>query len=108
MQIPLLEKDRICSSGSSTTANSTTSRHSAQENPLVASGTIDESLASIFFPPDERIPEGGKRALRVTSQARVMTYDEVHADLERQRKVLEEKKKQEDCAKKRQRTQQQR
>ena len=52
------------------------------------------------------IPEGRKRALQVTSQARVKTSDEVHADLEWQ-KVLEEKK-QEDHAKKRQRTQQQR
>ena len=56
-------------------------------------GIISPDLAAIFNAPDENIPQGRKRPLRIQSKARVMTSDEVVKDLEQQKKNLEEKQK---------------
>ena len=53
----------------------------ASLNPLVTSGIIFEELAKVFYPPDEKIPQGRKRPLRTKSKARVMTDHDVSQNL---------------------------
>ena len=65
-----------------------------QENPLVAAGIVSPDLAQVFAPPDEKIPAGRKRALRVQSKARMMSGDEVYQDIKCQQDLLEEKQRQ--------------
>ena len=62
-----------------------------KNNPLVKAGIITEDVAEVFFPPEEEIPVGRKRALRVQSKARCLTDDDVQEDLQRQRDQLKEK-----------------
>jgi hypothetical protein len=64
---------------------------SPSENPVVASGIISSDLASISFPVEEEILSGRRRPLRISSKARVMTSDEVRADLESQIKAIKNK-----------------
>ena len=75
----------ICGCGSGTGMPKTTC------HPLVDAGIISPELASVFTPPEEYIPPGRKRALRVKSQARIMTGDEVYEDIRRQQEELREK-----------------
>ena len=62
-----------------------------KDNPLVKAGIITEDVADIFMPPDEEIPTGRKRPLRIRSKARLMTDEDVIADLQKQRDELKEK-----------------
>ena len=43
------------------------------------------------MPPDEEIPTGEKRPLRIRSKARLMTDEDVIADLQKQREELNKK-----------------
>ena len=64
------------------------------ENILVKCGIISADYAAIFCPPKEVIPAGRKQPLRIKSKARVMTSDEVMADIENQKKEIEKKEQQ--------------
>ena len=64
----------------------------ATTHPLVEAGNISLELASIFKLPEEYVAPCRKRPLRIKSKSRVMTGDEVHRDLKKQREEIEEKK----------------
>ena len=53
-------------------------------------GIISEELADVFYPPDEPIPAGCKRPLRIRSKARVMTAIEIYADISEQMNQITE------------------
>ena len=67
------------------------SSNAASKNPLVQHGIISPELADVFYAPDENIPKGRKRPLRIQSKARLMTADDVYEDLRKQQENLEEK-----------------
>lgn len=60
-------------------------------HPLVKAGIVSPEMAEIFTPPEEVIPVGRKRPLRIKSTARVMTGDEIYADIQQQLKELNSK-----------------
>lgn len=71
-------------------------------NPLVDCGIISQETAEILLAPPEEVPTGRKRPLRIKSQARVMTANEVYEDLQKQKEELElKRKKQEELANRR-------
>ena len=73
------------------TENPTSYKSSPYDNPLITAGIVSEDLAEIFTPPDEKIPTGRKRPLRIKSKARIMTSQEVTDDLQNQMQEIEER-----------------
>ena len=71
------------------TEDSTSYRPSPHDNPLITAGIVSEDLAEIFTPPNEKIPQGRKRPLRIKSKARIMTSQEVVADLQNQQQQID-------------------
>jgi len=59
-------------------------------HPLVKAGIVSSELAEIFT-PEEVIPVGRKRPLRIKSTATVMTGEEIHEDIKHQAKELNSK-----------------
>ena len=60
-------------------------------HPLVSTGVVSQEMADIFQVPDDEIPVGRKRPLRIQSKARVMSSDEVYAEIRQKSEELKEK-----------------